>query len=195
MPEKYGDSEFRETFSKIIVKDIEKIDGLIKDLLSFSDEKTLQFRESVNSLNIVSLVDEVIEHLRDKLGLEKKKISVEKIYKSDKINVLGEYKKLRQAFINIITNSCQAMGEKGVLTINITQNERRVNITITDTGPGIPYEDIDRIFDPFYTTKPTGVGLGLAISRKIIEDHGGSIKVESELSRGATFVVSLPVSN
>ena len=104
---------------------------------------------------------------------------------------MGDSEELKQAFINIITNGCQAMGENGVLKVNITPNGREVDIAISDTGKGISQEEISRLFDPFYTTKPMGMGLGLAISKKIIEDHGGRIMVESEISKGTTFTVSL----
>ncbi|MDP3297221.1 MAG: ATP-binding protein [Thermodesulfovibrionia bacterium] len=191
-PDKYTDTEFREIFSKIVIDDVERIDGLIKDLLNFSGEKTFP---RMNEIEIVSLIDEILNYLKNKLELENKKISVEKVYKDVKINILGDSEKLKQAFINIITNGCQAMGENGVLKVNITPNGREVDIAISDTGKGISQEEISRLFDPFYTTKPMGMGLGLAISKKIIEDHGGRIIVESEISKGTTFTVSLPMKN
>jgi signal transduction histidine kinase len=192
-PEKYSDTEFRETFSKIAINEIERIDGLIKDLLDFSSgKKALQSMENVD---ITVLIGGTLEHLRAKLELEKRNIGVEKLYKNVKINVAGDSEKLKQAFTNIITNSFQAMDEKGVLKVNIILSGRDVDVQIIDTGKGISPQDITKIFDPFYTTKSMGVGLGLAISKKIIEDHGGRIAVESELSKGTTFTVSLPVQN
>ena len=192
MPEKYADIEFRETFSKIVVDEIGRIDGLIKDLLSVSSEEAVP---GINELDITALIDETLEHIKDKLELEKRKINVEKFYKNVKINTSGDSKKLKQAFINLISNACQAMEDNGVLTVNIIPNGQNVDVTITDTGKGISSPDIARIFDPFFTTKAMGVGLGLAISKKIIEDHGGSIKVESKLSKGTTFTISLPMQN
>ncbi len=188
-PEKYMDTDFREVFSKVVVDDVERIDGLIRDLMDFSSiGKALSY---IDDKDVVSLIDEILSYLEGKLGLENKKISVEKNYKDVKINILGDSEKLKQAFINIITNGCQAMGENGVLKVNITPNGREVDIAISDTGKGISQEEISRLFDPFYTTKPMGMGLGLAISKKIIEDHGGRIMVESEISKGTTFTVSL----
>ena len=187
-PEKYMDTDFREVFSKVVVDDVERIDGLIRDLMDFSSGKAIS---SMDDIGVVSLIDEILTYLEGKLELEDKKISVEKNYKDVKINILGDSGKLKQAFINIITNGCQAMGENGVLKVNITPNGREVDIAISDTGKGISQEEISRLFDPFYTTKPMGMGLGLAISKKIIEDHGGRIMVESEISKGTTFTVSL----
>ncbi len=191
-PEKFNDTEFREVFSKVVIDDVERIDGLIKDLLNFSGEKTFS---RMNEVDIIYLLDETLNYVKNKLGLESKKISVEKIYKDVKINIIGDSEKLKQAFINIITNGCQAMDENGVLKVNITLNGREVDIAISDTGKGILQEEISRLFDPFYTTKPMGMGLGLAISKKIIEDHGGRIMVESEISKGTTFTVSLPMKD
>jgi signal transduction histidine kinase len=73
-------------------------------------------------------------------------------------------------------------------------NGRDLRVTVTDTGPGIPPEIIDRLFEPFFTTKPNGTGLGLPITRRIIYEHGGSINVESQPNKGATFTISLPIS-
>ncbi|MEW6408777.1 MAG: ATP-binding protein, partial [Nitrospirota bacterium] len=191
MPEKHNDPEFQNTFSKIVSADIEKIDGLIKDLLHYSAGATLSRMDEVD---ITALMDEILEDLKVKLELERRKISVEKIYKNVKINITGDSKKLKQAFINIINNGCQAIQEDGVLRVSINQDGKNVDIAILDTGKGMPPEDIEKIFDPFYTTSEKGMGLGLAISKRIIEDHGGKIRVESKLSKGTTFTVTLPVN-
>jgi signal transduction histidine kinase len=82
-----------------------------------------------------------------------------------------------------------------VLKVAVDSNDRNVDIAITDSGEGIPPENIEKIFDPFVTTKEMGMGIGLAISKKIIEDHGGKIKVKSQLSTGTTFTISLPVEH
>ncbi len=107
----------------------------------------------------------------------------------------GDATKLKQAFVNVITNGCQAMNGNGILTVEINQNSRNVDVKIKDIGNGIHPDDILKIFDPFITTKEKGVGLGLAISKRIIEDHNGKITVRSELSKGSTFTISLPVQN
>jgi two-component system NtrC family sensor kinase len=101
---------------------------------------------------------------------------------------------LNQVWTNLIHNALQAMDYKGILTINATQQDTKVIITITDTGKGIPREIQDKIFEPFFTTKPTGEGsgLGLDIVQKIIEKHEGEIEVESMPGK-TTFTVSLPI--
>jgi signal transduction histidine kinase len=87
------------------------------------------------------------------------------------------------------------MNEHGILTINITPNDKKVDVSISDTGSGMSQEDVEKIFDPFFTTKPMGLGLGLAICKKIIDEHQGVITVDSEISSGTTFTVSLPLQN
>jgi len=190
MPEKYNDQEFRDVFSKIVVGEIERIDGLIRDLLDFSTEKK---SSRSNNFNLVSIVDETVEYVKGKLDFEKKNISIEKNYGNNVIDMSGDATNLKQAFINIITNGCQAMNGDGTLKVHINPNGEHVEVAITDTGEGIHPDDIAKIFDPFVTTKEMGIGLGLAISKRIVEDHKGSIKVKSQLSKGTTFTISLPV--
>ncbi len=84
------------------------------------------------------------------------------------------------------------MTGEGVLIVDVSQNGKNIDIAITDSGEGIPQDELDKIFDPFVTTKEMGMGIGLAISKKIIEDHGGKIKVKSKISKGTTFTVTLP---
>jgi len=101
---------------------------------------------------------------------------------------------LKQVFLNIIMNAAQAMEGNGKLTINVSSGKKQIRIKIQDTGPGIPPEVIKHIFDPFFTTKEKGTGLGLAISYGIIERHQGKIDIETELGKGTTFVITLPVT-
>jgi signal transduction histidine kinase len=190
MPEKYNDPEFRDTFSKIVEGEIEKIDTLIGDLLDFSTEKK---SARVNEFNIVKLVDETLDYIKGKVGPQKENIDVVRRYHENVINMSGDSTKLKQAFGIIIMNGYQAMNGSGKLTVDIRKNAENVDVAISDTGEGIPHEDISKIFDPFVTTKEMGVGLGLAITKRVIEDHEGKIYVRSRLSEGTTFTISLPV--
>jgi two-component system, NtrC family, sensor kinase len=102
---------------------------------------------------------------------------------------------IQQTLINLIINATEATGEGGriVVTTAYGESENSVRITISDNGPGIDTENLDRIFDPFFTTKENGTGLGLAITHGIIEQHGGSIAVESQTGQGTRFIISLPL--
>ncbi|RJQ14453.1 MAG: hypothetical protein C4560_12285 [Nitrospiraceae bacterium] len=192
MPEKYNDREFRDTFSKIVVGEIEKIDGLISDLLDFSSKKK---STRMNNFDLMELVDEIVDYVKGKLDFEKSGIVIEKKYNGDEINMAGDAGKLKQAFTNIMINGCQAMYGEGTLKVHIKLKDGHADISVEDTGEGIHSEDLSKIFDPFVTTKEMGVGLGLAISKRIIEDHNGKIHVRSRLSKGTVFTVSLPVQN
>ena len=192
MPERYDDADFRDTFSKIVRDDVKKIEGLINDLLDFSAKEIFSGKDNYD---LTAVIDETIDNLQYKHALERQNILIEKKYRGDAIKMTGSVNMLTQAFSNIINNGCQAMGNGCLLIVDINPNGRNVNITIRDTGIGMSHEEINRIFDPFYTTKPLGVGLGLAISKRIIEEHGGRIKVESRLSQGTIFTVSLPLLN
>ena len=101
---------------------------------------------------------------------------------------------LNQVFMNLLTNAIQTVEERGVITIQTSMDEDFLDIRISDTGKGIPAENIDRIFDPGFTTQGVGVGtgLGLSISYNIIQKHRGKIEVESEVGKGSTFTVRLP---
>ena len=99
--------------------------------------------------------------------------------------------------MNILVNACQAIKDNGQITIKTDFQNGQIIIQFMDTGVGIPPENLSKIFDPGFTTKGVGVGtgLGLSISYRIIEEHGGKIEVESEIGKGSTFTIILPVKN
>ncbi|MDW2245512.1 ATP-binding protein, partial [Vibrio sp. 1287] len=104
---------------------------------------------------------------------------------------------LRSVFNNLFINSLQALGSDGgniKITLG-TDGRDKVKIEVADTGPGIPSEILDKIFEPYFSTKETGTGLGLAIVRKIIEVHNGTIRVESASDAGAKFIILLPAAD
>jgi signal transduction histidine kinase len=107
--------------------------------------------------------------------------------------VVGDRESLRSLFTNLIINGMQAMeGAGGSLRIGLTSFDGRARVTVADTGAGIDPAHIEKIFEPYYSTKETGTGLGLAIARKAVEDHDGTIAVESTPGHGTTFTVELP---
>ena len=108
--------------------------------------------------------------------------------------VMADKDTLRSVFTNLVINSLQAIdGEGGNIVIRIINDEHGLaRVEITDTGRGIAPEDISKVFEPYYSTKETGTGLGLPIVRKVIEDHGGTVSVSSKLGGGTTFTIALP---
>ncbi len=103
---------------------------------------------------------------------------------------------INQVFLNMITNAAQAMDDEGKLTIRSVAKPNVVEVSFEDTGSGIPDDVLPKIFDPFFTTKPVGegTGLGLSIVHKIIQGHGGAIRVKSQIGKGTTFFVELPIA-
>jgi signal transduction histidine kinase len=110
------------------------------------------------------------------------------------VMVKGDAGLLRQALINVAVNAIEAMENGGELSVAVGRNANSCSIRIADTGPGIPPDQIDRIFQLYFTTRPQGSGIGLAMTSRAVQLHGGSIAVESEPGRGATFEISLPLA-
>ena len=104
---------------------------------------------------------------------------------------------IKQVLINLLTNSVQAIEKNGKLDIKsfLKNNNSVAGVEITDTGGGIPVDVLDNIFNPFFTTKNTGTGLGLALTRKIVEKHGGQIKIRNKIGEGVTFEIDLPIDS
>jgi len=107
-------------------------------------------------------------------------------------NIYGDDRFLRQMLINLIKNSLAAMPSGGTVAIKTAQAEDMVTLQVSDTGVGIPPGVIDRIFEPYFTTKADGTGLGLAMAYKVVKEHGGDIRVQSEAGKGACFTIALP---
>jgi two-component system sensor histidine kinase HydH len=102
--------------------------------------------------------------------------------------------RMTQVFLNLFLNALAAMYKGGVLTVSVArQDDDTLRVCVADTGTGIRREDLGRVFDPYFTTKPSGTGLGLAIVHRIVEAHGGEIRLESEPGKGSTFTILLPI--
>jgi two-component system, NtrC family, sensor kinase len=182
---------------QIIESQLDRLADSVKNLLSF----TRQPKPQLKSLDINEVLEELI-HLSEP-GFLARKVKPSVHLSPDLPPILGDSTHLQTLFLNLITNALDAMPQGGVLTIKTRQvpsplsseDGGRLEISITDTGIGITEESRKRIFDPFFTTKKMGegTGLGLAICEKIIKEHSGSIEVESEVGKGSTFLISIPV--
>lgn len=164
---------------------------IVRSLLEFSRQSEPDFRPvNLNVLIEKSLV--LLEHTMTQQSIE-----VVRELSSEPITIMGDHNKLQQVFMNLIVNASQAMPEGGRLTIKIRRSfgKKYAEIHFTDTGCGIPEENISRLFDPFFTTKKAGkgVGLGLSVVYGIITQHSGRVLVDSQEGRGTTFTVVLPL--
>ena len=177
--------------------EIEKSLDQIKSEVSRSREsidKFLRFikpgQPVITEVNINEILDDLLEFLSSELHF--KKIKVKKDYQDHLPGIRSDHSKLRQVFQNIVLNAVSAIGKDGEISLTTRADQNSVTVYVTDNGPGIPEDDIDKIFDPLFTTKPEGTGLGLSICLNIMEKLGGSISVRSEAEKGATFIIKLP---
>jgi len=188
MKERYNDPEFKDFFFTTVTGEVEKLNSLVEKLIAFTHPIEYKF----NMVDIGKVLDDSI--LAVTKNIKQSEYRIIRNYKRDIIILQADKVQLGKAFSHIIQNSLNAMASGGTLTIDVDRNQEdeTCSISIKDTGKGIPQDDIDKIFDPFYTTPEKGVGLGLPLSKKIIEGHGGTITVSSVLNEGTTVTVTLP---
>ena len=185
---KHLDPAFRAKFKDIVPNEIDKITNIVNQLLDYSrTEKTSQ--KECNIHNILNYVLELYNNV-----FLKKHIKLTKLYNSKAPDMLCEENKIKQAFINIIMNSIEAMPDGGSITVKTEDIDNAIEISIKDTGTGIAEEHIKRLFDPFYTTKEKGTGLGLFIVHQIIQNNKGKIVIESEMNKGTRVKIRLEKS-
>ncbi len=170
-----------------IMKSSQRANNIIKELLDFAKPHTLEF-EYVCIADVINKVCDLTEAKRLNHQVECNKRCSANLPK-----IMVDEKLLEQALINIIMNSLDAMPKGGRLTVTALQNEDFIVIKISDTGKGIAQKDIDKIFNPFFTLKQDGVGLGLSVTHRIIQSHRGKIEVESIYNKGTKFTIKLPI--
>lgn len=179
----------REEQYEIITQEIKQANDIIDNLLLFSRQLEIKYQP----LDLNGLIKETLQR---RFSTASEAIEVELDLHPSLPTMHGDHAKLRQVLLNIINNAVEAMNHKGRLRIETALgSDETIIATISDTGPGIPKDNISRIFDPFFTTKQgkKGTGLGLAICHSIIEGHGGSIEAKNGLQGGAVFTVRLPL--
>ncbi|WP_042346872.1 PAS domain-containing protein [Bacillus massiliigorillae] len=176
----------RKEHLEIILDEINRVNTIVEEFMMIAKPKSDLFAVK----NIVSI-------LRNTLALfayeaKKKKVQIHFHASEEEFLILCDENRLKQVFLNLVKNSIEAMPDGGQLNIYVETKEKYVDIIVTDTGVGIPHDQLKKIGEPFYTTKETGTGLGLMISFKIIESHQGKIEIESEQNKGTSFKISLP---
>ena len=189
LPKKFDNLSFMEKFNTTVPREVDRINLLVEDLLELT---RIRKRPWVH-LDVNHLIADVIDLHGEEM--EKKHIVFEDHLDKTIPPIQGDAEKLYRAFSNLVINSIQAMPDGGLLWISSDQEDSRpmIKITFRDTGIGMDEETSKNLFNPFFTTKDKGVGLGLALTRKIIEDHRGTIEVMSTKGKGTTFVLRLPV--
>lgn len=201
LPQQYNDIEFRHTFFDLVGQEVKRIDTIVNRLLNFA-------RPAKAALKPVSLHEVVENSLRlVEQQLAQHEIVLERHLDAMRHIVEADAEQLNQTFINFFLNAIHAMNKGGTLTVctSLIKHGRdilrvggpldcdRIQVDIQDTGCGIAPEDMSKIFDPFFTTKEDGVGLGLSVSHGIIQEHNGTIDVESEKGKGTVFHLQFPL--
>jgi two-component system nitrogen regulation sensor histidine kinase GlnL len=202
LPKRYNDEEFRQDFSSLVAHEVSRIDGIVNELLSFSKPA----KPHLIPMKLQDTIAQTVKLTHEQRTL--KNIELTTKYNAPKDEIFGDAKLLSQALINLKLNAIEAIGEGGSITIGTINCNYRfaspdsreratmkkcIRLQITDTGKGIERENIQKIFDPFYTSKSEGTGMGLSVAHGIISEHHGVIEVESEPGRGTTFYVYIPV--
>ena len=176
-------------YAKVAIDELDRVERRILHLLRFAKEEDYQF----DNVNLATIVDSALTQLRAKLDAAK--VSVARNYIGGP-TVHADKEKLKQVFANVLDNAIDALdsvAEGRRIDLFIENGGKRAVVRLRDNGCGIPQDKIDRIFNPFFTTKDKGTGLGMAISRKIVEAHEGTIDVVSQPGRGSEFAIALPL--
>ncbi len=175
-----------------ITQSVRSLDRLVSEILDFAQEDRLDRR--------VCVLGDILSDLQGSLEHWTEETRAECVFDSSarEVTLDCDPERLRQVLLNLLINGLQAAGEGGHVVLHAEQTpslnevEASVRIDVTDDGPGIPKEQLERIFNPFYTTKATGTGLGLAIVHRIMEAHGGTVRVMNRAEGGARFVLEWP---
>jgi signal transduction histidine kinase len=176
-------------YARVAIDELDRVERRISHLLKYAKEEDYQFTH----VGLASVVDAALVQMKSKLDAAKV-AAVRNYIGGPTVNADPE--KLRSVFVNIIDNAIDAfvdVAEGRRLDFYIENGGRQATVRVRDNGRGIPSDKLDRIFNPFFTTKDHGTGLGMAIAKKIVEAHTGTIEVESTVGRGTEFQVTLPL--
>ncbi len=180
---KDASGEKKEKMLDIIKRSVNSADTLLRNLTEFDKEITLNLEKTdINSLIKESLADLVIPD-----NIE------ENVAKNDVIQVNLDKEKIKRVFMNLFLNAIQAMPNGGKLTVTSTIKDNITEIVIQDTGVGISKNNLKKMFTPYFSTKNSGIGLGLTNTKRIIEAHKGTINIESKIGKGTTITINIPL--
>lgn len=179
----------KKTYQKILIllRETRRMEETLDDFLKFAGRHVLQLEPT----DINSLIDDILTFIREEIA--QKNIRILKYYEPSLPELDLDGKLMKQALLNIMINARQAMPEGGELIVKTRLADTQVELEFTDTGLGMTPDVREKIFNVYYSTKKTGTGLGLPTARRIIEEHNGSISVQSEVGKGSCFIIRLPI--
>lgn len=185
-PSAEADQSMFDNLLDSIKSQIARLNQLVTDFLNYGKPTKL----SPQSVNLSQLLNDVVSPLQ--LQAKEQKIHLLVECNGDVPEIQADEQLLKICLSNLVMNAIQAMPTGGQLRITLASSDQDVQITVSDTGVGIAPEQLDKIFEPYYSTKETGIGLGLAVTKKLVQDHGGTISVHSQLDQGSSFTITLP---
>lgn len=186
IPYKLQDEQFRKELVTITKKEINRMNELITQLIDYTKPAIRQPTSFY--------IHEVLEEVLILFSNQCKKNRIQIVKDMSRISVFADRNQIKQVLVNIILNSIESIEGGGEIRISTLKGDTAGSIVIKDNGCGIAQEHINKIFQPFFTLKPHGTGIGLAITRKLVEENKGNISIESHENRGTTMTVSLPLS-
>ena len=184
--EDFNDDDPRKEDARAIETEALRARNIVETLLGIARKDRTE-KEAIDINNLLHSVVSLAQ-LRAKSG----NITIVENYSREALLIDGSAEQLRQVFLNLFSNATDAMPQGGKIEVDTAVNNKHAVVTIADTGMGIPIESIDKIFEPLFTTKDNGSGLGLTVSSSIVQDHGGTIDVDSVENHGTKFTVTLP---
>jgi PAS domain S-box-containing protein len=199
LPKNKEDDEFIQEFSDNLIREIDRLTRLTENLLNMAKPISPELQNE----HLSDIVVAVALFLSDKFSASHVELDIGDEEQSTLALVDGD--RIKQVFINLFLNAIEAMNGPGKVTVRFFQRQERLSeeeepkayavAEISDNGPGMPPHDVERVFDPFFTTKDSGTGLGLSLSHRIVDEHGGFLRVESTVGEGTRFWVLIPLAD
>jgi signal transduction histidine kinase len=203
--ERYDDSDFRKTFAEVVPPEVQRIDTIVSRLLDFARPRPIQFSPK----DLRTTIQDVLALTENQL--RKADVDVHAAMPPEPQTVIVDEHQMHQVFLNLVLNAIDAMSNRRERNLTIRIETCRTHLAqgagqdplldvpcarvyVSDTGCGIDERDIGQLFNPFFTTKDDGCGLGLSVVHGLVKEHGGEIDVQSTLGEGTTFVVTLPLA-
>jgi len=202
LPKRHGDADFRHEFSSLVAHEVSRIDGIVNQLLSFSKPR----KPHLVPMKLHDIVEKTLKLIHEQLS--QKNIALNKNLQTRHNLISGDADLLTQALVNFNLNAIEAIGSDGTINVASSNCTYRfaqgdnpdnavdkscIQLQISDTGKGIAQDQLQKIFDPFFTSKSEGTGMGLSVAHGIIQEHHGAIEVESRSGKGTTFSIYIPI--
>ena len=182
-----GSDDQKIKYINVMINEVNRLDKLSRELLDFAAKRSL----TIEQVDINDLINKVL--YLAKVNSLSDHINIKEDLKPGLPLLYCDKEKILQTLMNLVINALEAVNAPGTVTIETFYDHEWLGISVIDNGAGINDDDINKIFDPLYTTKEHGTGLGLSIVHSIVKDHGGRVEVESQLNKGTKFTIRLPI--